>query len=233
MGSIIFLVFVIAFIFVLFRLFSASEGRSGPFSGVREWSRPKPDVRLSVAARNAMRQAGYQGGEAYVNVVDVGLLAYRGSSEPKLVRYGDVAMDTDYLRPFVELWLPHQARGPVRFELVDQEGRLRYADESRYDLVRGVNTLLPGTWLPLRGKTVSPDRWSLRVLAGDTLLAAHGFGWRAVGGGQIQRYMASDGEISPSLQQALRAQPREAVSLEDLLGDEEEQAKRNMSLTRS
>jgi hypothetical protein len=45
--------------------------------------------------------------------------------------------------------------------------------------------------------------------------------------------MASDGEISPSLQQALRAQPREAVSLEDLLGDEEEQAKRNMSLTRS
>jgi hypothetical protein len=233
MAGIVFLVFIIGFVVLLFSLFSATEEKGGRFSGLREWSRPKADTRLSLAARKAMQRADYQGGEAYVNVVDVGLLAYRGSNEPKLVRYGNVVADTDYLRPFVELWLPHQARGAVRFELVDHEGRLRYADESRYDLVRGLNTLLPGTWLPLQGKTVTPDRWSLRVLAGDTLLAVHTFGWRAVGGGQMRRYIAPDGEISPSLQQALRAQPRDAVSLSDLLGDEEEQAKRSVSRSRS
>jgi len=232
MDDIVFLVFIIVFIVLLFSLFSTTEGRSGRFSGLWEWSRPKAVARFSLAAQNAMRRAGYQSGESYVNVVDVGLLAYRGSTDPKLVRYGDVAMDTDYLRPFVELWLPHQARGAVRFELVDHEGRLRYADESRYDLVQGINTLLPGTWFPLRGKTIAPEEWSLRVLVGDTLLAVHTFGWRAVGGGQLRRYIASDGEISPSLQQALLAQPREAVSLSDLLGDEEVQAEYKMSRTR-
>jgi hypothetical protein len=233
MGGIIFLLFIVAFVVVLLRLFSATEGRGGRFSGVREWSRPRAEVRLSLAARRAMQRAGYQGGEAYVSVVDVGLLAYRGSTDPKLVRYGDVLMDTDFLRPFVELWLPHQARGAVRLELVDQEGRLRYADESRYDLMRGANTLLPGTWLPLKGKTVTPDEWSLRVLAGDTLLAVHTFGWRTVGGGRIRRYMASDGEISSSLQRALRVQSREAVSLSELLSDEEEQGKYSESRHRS
>jgi hypothetical protein len=233
MGGIVFLVFIIAFVYVLFRLFSATESRGGGLSGLRERSRQRTDVRLSLAARRAMQRADYWGGDAYVSVVDVGLLAYRGSTEPKLVRYGDVMMDTDFLRPFVELWLPHQARGAIRLELVDHEGRLRYADESRYDLMRGANTLLPGTWLPLQGKTVTPDEWSLRVLAGDTLLAVHTFGWRAVGGGRIRRYMASDGEISASLQQALRAGSREAVSLSELLSDEEKQGQYSESQHRS
>jgi hypothetical protein len=71
------------------------------------------------------------------------------------------------------------------------------------------------------------------VLAGDTLLAVHSFGWRAVGGGRIQRYMASDGEISSSLQRAIRAQSREAVSLSELLSDEELQGKHSESQHRS
>jgi len=38
------------------------------------------------------------------------------------------------------------------------------------------------------------------------------------GGGEIKRYMASDGEISPELQRALDAQPVEGISLSELLG---------------
>ena len=222
MGSVIFLVFIILFVLFLFGLFSRGDGQGNPVARSKRWQRTRPGDGSTRAARTAMQRAGFQGSEAYVSVADIGLLAYRHSDEPKLVRYGDVLLDTQYLRPFVDLWLPYASRGIVRFELVDGEGRLRYADETRYDLNKDRNTLLPGTWLPLRGKSVGPGPWSLRVMAGDALLAVHSFGWQPVGGGQLQRYVADDGEISPSLHQALRAQPREAVSLADLLADQEE-----------
>ncbi len=228
MGIIVLLVFLVLFGLFIFGLFSIAEGR--PRASARRDSqspsRPgearRPAIRSSASAHSAMRRADYEGGEAYVNVADIGLLAYRQTDEPKLVRYGDVLLDTSYLRPFIELWLPHQARGSVRFELLDHEGRLRYADEERYDLARGKNTLLPGTWLPLSDKTIHPAEWQLRVLAGETLLAVHVFGWQEVGGGAIQPYIEADGEISPELQQALQARSREAVSLSDLLADQED-----------
>ena len=169
-----------------------------------------------------MQRAGYAGSENYVEVTDVGLLTYRHSDEPKLVRYGDVMLDTHFLRPFCELWLPYRSRGTVRFELVDSAGRQRYVDEEEYDLERGDNVLLPRTWLPLRGKTIAPGQWRLRVSAGETLLAVHPFGWEQVGGGEIQPYIASDGEISPALQHAMRVKARDAMSLSDLLADQEE-----------
>ena len=109
-------------------------------------------ARGNVAARRAMRRAGYAGGESYVQVADVGLLAYRDVDDPKLVRYHEVWVYTEYLRPFVVLSVPYQARGMVRMEIADHADRLRYADETRYDLQPGENTLLPGTWLPLQGK---------------------------------------------------------------------------------
>ena len=85
-----------------------------------------------------------------------------------------------------------------------------------------MNTVVPGTWLPLEGKTIVPEDWNLRVLAGQTLLAVHSFGWQPVGGGAIQKYVSSDGELSEALLQALNARQREAVSLSELLGDQEE-----------
>jgi hypothetical protein len=222
MASLIFLVLVILFIMFLFGMFSVTGGKTQPSPARRARTRPARDNRVSQAAQTAMQRAGYQGGDSYVGVTDVGLLAYRGTDEPKLLRYGDVMADTAYLRPFIELWLPYVARGPVRFELTDSQGRLRYADESQYELERGPNTLLPGTWLPLQDKPPGPGDWKLRVMAGSTLLAVHTFGWQAVGGGEIQRYAASDGEISPSLQQALRVHSQQPVSLDDLLAGQEE-----------
>lgn len=221
MGSIILVVFILFFIIFLFGLFSIAENRSNPAKSQSSRTERRTETH-SKAADRAMRRAGYDVSPDYVQVTDIGVLAYRHTDEPRLVRYGDVMLDSRYLRPFAELWLPYEARGEVRFELVDDNGRVRYADESEYDLLPGKNTILPGTWLPLENKAIQPATWRLRLLASETLLAVHAFGWREVGGGRIQRYMTSDGEISPTLQQALQSSPRESVSLSDLLSDQEE-----------
>lgn len=223
MGDLIVLLLVV---FALIFLFSFMARASAPWSSETMragWTARRKRVALTETAQQAMARAGYEPGSEYVQVADLGLLAYRHTREPKLVRAGSVLMDTRYLRPFADLVLPYDASGEVRFELIDGAGRLRYADEARYDLVGGRNTVLPGTWLPLEGKPIPPGDWALRVLAGETLLAVHRFGWQPVGGGAIQRYVASDGELSETLQQAVAARQREAVSLSELLADQEEQ----------
>ena len=142
-------------------------------------------------------------------------------NEPKLVRYGDVLMDTHHLRPFAEAVAAVPGARQCSLRMIDGEGRLRYADGAR-TIWSGRNTLLPNTWLPAR-KSVAPGQWRLRVLANDTLLASHVFGWRPVGGGEIQEFVASDGEMSATLIQALeRRQASQAMSLDDLLADQEE-----------
>jgi hypothetical protein len=226
MSGVIFLIVLIVFVMFVFGLFSIAEGQGG-----RRFVRSSPARRVvwhnpeaNRAAVTAMRRAAYDASPDYVQVTDIGLLAYRTSTEPKLVRYGDVLADTHYLRPFAELWLPHRSRGAVRFELLDSLGNLRFADENRYELQRGKNTLLPRTWLPLREKAIHPGTWQFRLLAGDTVLAEHTFGWREVGGGVIQQYVDSDGEISPELQALLDVKPQDAVSLADLLSDQEDWA---------
>lgn len=224
MSFMIFVVFVLLFVFLLFGLSNIAEGRRESAGESRRSRRSKHPSQANLAARQAMQRAGYVGGENYVEVLDIGLLTYRHSDEPRLIRYGGVLLDTHFLRPFIELWLPYHSRGMVRFELLDSEGRLRYLDEAEYDLERGENVLLPGTWLPLQGKTIPPGQWRLQVMAGDTPLAAHPFGWEQVGGGELQPYIASDGEISPALQQAIRAKSRGSVSLSDLLADQEDWA---------
>ncbi|RPI97147.1 MAG: hypothetical protein EHM39_09935 [Chloroflexi bacterium] len=222
MSMMLFIVFIILFVLLLMGLLTVADGRGRSGTRSSRRSRSQQEVETSRAALDAMRRAAYEGGEGYVEVSDIGLLAYRHSDEHKLIRYSKVLVDTNFLRPFIELWLPYQARGLVRFELVDSEGRLRYVDEAEYDLQPGDNVLLPSTWFPLRGKTIAPGQWRLQVMAGDTLLAVHPFGWEQVGGGEIQPYIGADGEISPALQQALRAKSRGSVSLSDLLADQEE-----------
>ncbi|MBN1679358.1 MAG: hypothetical protein JW966_03650 [Anaerolineae bacterium] len=224
MDAVIFLVFIVLFVVFLFSLSSVAEGRSRSATtfrpNLRHMSQRGPHITRAAAV--AMRQAGYESGPAYVQITDLGLLTYRNPEEPKLVRYGDVMMDTRFLRPFVELWLPYAATGMVRLEIQDSEKRIRYADEAEYDLEQGKNMVLPNTWLPLEGKSTLSDDWTLRVLSSDTLLAQHRFGWRRVGGGALHRYVANDGEISPELRQAAQASARQAVSLDELLSDQEE-----------
>lgn len=223
MDSIVFLILLVLFIMFVLKLPGMVDSRSGTESARRD--RRKRSLRqpmIAPAAAQAMRRARYEADSAYVQVTDIGLLAYRQIEEPKLLRYQNVMLDTRFLRPFAEIWLPYDAGGTLRFELVDHQGRRRYADESRYDLRQGKNTLLPGTWLPLEGKIIEPDTWTLRLLADETLLAVHTFGWQEVGGGQIQRFVKTDGEISPELQAALRARRSEGMSLSELLSGQED-----------
>lgn len=198
---------------------SQDEHRTATRSDARAHMRA--GSRMTPVARAAMRRAQYDSGDAYVRVHDIGLLAYREADEPRLVRSSSVWTDTDYLRPFVALWVPHQARGMVRMAIVDGDGRTRYADETRYDLQPGDNTLLPGTWLPLREPPLTTETWSLRIVVGDTVLAEHTFGWRQAGE-SLRQYIEADGEISPELQQALTGQGSQAVSLDQLLSEHDE-----------
>lgn len=222
MGSIIFLIFILLFLVMLFGLFSAAESKPSSQQlapSLGKQSDRQPSLRFSQAAQRAAQRAGYHSDSRFVQLTDLGLLAYRELDDPKLVRLGDIATDTRYLRPFVELWVPYNAHGSVRLELLDRTGRLRYADDARYELLRGRNTILPDTWLPLEGKTIEPGTWTLRVAASDTLLGMHEFGWRVVGEAPIKRYIDSDGELSPELAEALQEQQSRAISLSDLLGD--------------
>lgn len=228
MGGIVFLIFIILFVMFLFGLFSIAEGRSDRFASQSRSQSYSPSrsftrqsTRTNTAAREAVQRAGYAADNSYVNVTDIGLLAYREADDPRLIRYNDVWVDTDYLRPFVVLSLPYQARGMVRLEITDHDDRVRYADETRYDLQPGENTLLPGTWLPLRDKTLPTQPWTLNVTVGETLLAAYRFGWQEVGG-EIQQFIEADGEISPELQQAMRDHSDQAVSLSQLLSEQDD-----------
>jgi hypothetical protein len=222
MGQLILLVVIALVVMWLIRgSVSRAPGQAireiGTFGRVRN----QVHIERSRVASLATRRARYPGGAEYVNVTDLGLLVYEDNQRVRLVRQDSIPTDAQYLRPFVELWLPHQARGAVRFEIRDRQGRLRYADEARYDLEHGYNTLLPGTWFPLRGEAEAFDTWEYRVLARGMTLAIHRFTWR-VAGSALRPYLASDGEISPALQAALRTQAAQPVSLSELLAGQEE-----------
>ncbi len=221
-GQLILLVLIVVFLWWVIRSpASKLPGRAIAESGTFQRRRSAVHIERSPVALKATQRARYPGGPEYVNVSDLGLLVYQDSDHLRLVRQGPVPADAGYLRPFAELWLPHRARGTVRFEIRDKRGRLRYADEARYDLEHGYNTLLPGTWLPLRDEEVAFETWEYRLLAGGMTLAVHRFVWQPAGSA-LRPYLASDGEISPKLQAALRAQAAQPVSLSELLASQEE-----------
>ncbi len=220
------LVWVVFGLWVLLALSKRRRRRQTPRpSRIRKRALRKRKARLTAArptaaAQRAMSRAGYGGGEAYASVTDVGLLAYRhAQADPRVVREQGVMLDTRYLRPFAKLWLPRAAHGHVRFEILDADGHLRYADEARYFLHRGDNSLFPNAWLPLKEQGNVAERWTLRVLVSGMLLAEHVFGWQEVGASPLQPYIAADGEISPMLWQMAQEEAEQGVSLSELLAE--------------
>ncbi len=221
-GQLIVLMLIVAVLWWVIRSPAPKiPGRATGESGTFRRGQGTAHIEQSPVAVKATQRARYPGGPEYVNVTDLGLLVYQDSDQLRLVRQGPVPADAGYLRPFAELWLPHRARGTVRFEIRDGRGRLRYADEARYELEHGYNTLLPGTWLPLRDEQVAFETWEYRLLAGGMTLAVHRFVWQPAGS-VLRPYLASDGEISPELQAALRTQAAQPVSLSELLAGQGE-----------
>lgn len=224
MGDIILLIIILIVLASVFGAFSSNDRPARSDSRQRTAARPRTvgssGLRYAQSARMAMTRAGYANNPRYVQLTDLGLLAYDRIDKPQLVRLGDIVDNTRYLRPFAELWVPYECSGSVRLELIDQTGRLRYADDARYELGRGYNTVLPDTWLPLEGKVIEPGTWQLRVSANNNVLGVHEFGWRPARGSSLAQYIESDGELSPELAAALQQQQSRAMSLSELLGEE-------------
>src|SRR5690554_4866619 len=99
MNGVIFILVMLLFLAVLFvatsQTTTATVRRASSYRAPRAASR-----RLHPVARAAMQKAGYEASDSYVQVTDIGLLAYRNTDEGKIVRQGDVLLDTRYLRPF-------------------------------------------------------------------------------------------------------------------------------------
>src|SRR5262249_45821521 len=116
--------------------------------------------------------------------------------------------------------------GIIGFNLIDEEGNLRYSSRSRYKIEPGQNFLTPPTWFPLADQ--NPDgTWSIAVnLGNNRLLAVHEFGWLFVGG-EVRAQFTGDGEISPVLRRLMENPSptlEESVSLDDLLLEQAEES---------
>ncbi|MBN2472604.1 MAG: hypothetical protein JXN59_17905 [Anaerolineae bacterium] len=196
-------------------------GSTRPSAGAKARAARKPGRMHRVAAK-AVRQAGQDPASLVVAPVDVGVLAYENrSATPTLYRETHLPDEAEFIRPFTLLRSPRHARGTIRFELIDGDGNRRFVDESDWELKAGETFVYPPTWLPMRTVDDLGGEWTMRVYAANTLLAAHEFMWRDLGGGEFRQYLTGDGEISENLAEEITSTRLGRLSLDDLLDDQE------------
>ncbi len=178
--------------------------------------------RVYKHALTAVQNAGLDVNQLQLLVVDIGVMAFKGSDDPVIHRTWDVPDAVDYIQPFVELRLPTRASGVVRFELVDADGQTIYIHEDRHDLQRGRNLITPSTRLPVHDALATHRAWELRVLADNNLLAVHKFGWEDAEVPAIRQHIGEDGELSSELRAVLAESRLGEMSLDELLAEQDE-----------
>jgi hypothetical protein len=178
-------------------------------------------------ALRAAERAGYNPDEMQVLPVDIGVMAFKGDSDPVVYRSRAVPDDVDYVQPFVQLRLPIRATGRIRFEVLDSDDQVLFIHEDHYQLERGRNLITPTARLPIHDAHAMQAGWKLRVSADGTLLANHLFEWLETSVPQVRRYLGEDGEINSELRAALAENRLGRMSLDDLLssqyGEDEQQ----------
>lgn len=176
-------------------------------------------------AMKAARAAGNNPDDLAVLPTDIGLIGFVQDREPALFRSSDVPDDVDYVQPFVELRVPVDARGKVRFEIINAQGDSFFVHEDYHDLRRGRNLISPSARMPVHDELETGDSWALRVLADGVLLAHHRFVWEPAPEG-LNRHIREDGEMSSELRAIVAESRLQPMSLDDLLAwqDEDEQA---------
>jgi hypothetical protein len=182
---------------------------------------------LRKLAIDAMDRAGYEGGNGHLQLDDIGILMYDDGANPRIYRTAEIPTTASHIRPFIVLNQPviqgGSGRGTIRFNLVDGDGNLRFTNRSGYLLKAGQNFVTPPTWLPLDGQ--APDGlWSLQVTVGAEKFATMGLVWLPVGG-EVRTMFNGDGELDERMVRLMeRRTATQTMSLDELLGDQVEEA---------
>lgn len=185
-----------------------------------EASRQRQQLRR--ICQQAMRWAEQDLASSPLRLEDIGLLGYRNPTKPKLIRLQPVISDTQFIRPFVQLYANRPLEGTLRLEIRDDQQALLYLDSGFYRLRRHVR-IIPKTWLPLRDHRLRLEgEWWIMLWFRDEPLAAHPFGWERLADSALLAQLRTDGEISDELRQDVQRGRFRKMSLSELLADQEE-----------
>jgi hypothetical protein len=174
-------------------------------------------------ALEAVAAAGLDPDAIPVLPVDIGLMAFKNSTDPVVHRTLSVPNDVDYIQPFVQLRLPTKATGKVRFELIDRTGEVVFVHEDIHQLKRGRNLVTPSARLPVHDVHQTDGEWYLRITADGVTIAVHHFEWIEGSTGAVRRHMGSDGELSSEMRAVLAESRLEKMSLDDMLAYQEDE----------
>ena len=187
------------------------------------------EQRVYRHALESVSRAGLDPDEVQVLAVDIGLLTTKEEGEPQIYRTWSLPDDIDYIQPFVQLRVPIEANGDIRFEIIDAVGDAVYIHEDSFKLTRGRNFLTPNTRMPLHDQMELDGKWSLRVIADGVTIADHRFEYSEAAGANIRRHIGEDGEINTEMRAVMAENRVPKMSLDDLLayqGEEDEEESR-------
>lgn len=190
------------------------------------------EQRVYRHALESVTRAGLDPDEVQVLAVDIGLLTTKDGSEPQIYRTWSLPDDIDYIQPFVQLRVPMEANGSIRFEIIDAVGDAVYIHEDTFKLTRGRNFLTPNTRMPLHDQMELDGKWGLRIIADGVKIADHRFEYAEAAGASIRRHIGEDGEINTEMRAVMTENRLPKMSLDDLLayqGDEDEDERRQRS----
>jgi hypothetical protein len=200
-----------------------SNSSAGAESFSSRQSQSEPIYRHAL---EAVQRAGHDPDSVQVLAVDIGVMAFKGNSEPAVYRTWSLPDDIDYVQPFVQLRLPSKAAGRIKFEIVDSAGHVVFVHEDVHNLERGRNFISPAARLPIHDENLTNGQWGMRVSADGVILAEHRFEFSEAAEANIRRHIGEDGEINTELRAVMAESRLPKMSLDDLLqygADDEEQ----------
>lgn len=203
----------------------------------REAERKTPTPRADQVyqhALDAVTEAGLDPLTTHVLPVDIGVMSFSGEQDPVIYRTRSIPDDVDYIQPFVQLRLPTNAVGRVRFEIIDSDGQVLFIHEDHHEFKRGRNLITPTARLPVHDAHNMRGNWQLRVSADGVLLAVHAFRWQESKAAAIRRHLRDDGELSSEMRAMMAESRLQRMSLDELLagqfdGEEREAGRRGAS----
>lgn len=184
---------------------------------------PLTRMRMSPEAREASDRARRRssGLPTDLTLIDIGLISTQGTTDGMVMRKGrSISGDDDGVRPFITLHVqPGQAdrNALIRYEIVDNNGDVRYVHEMKTYLRDGETHILADHQLPLGADTDlnGMGDWDLRVTVDGLMAGILSF---TVTPSLRQRERMINARHQRLADDAPAARPQDSsVSLEDLL----------------